>query len=95
MRKSKLSESKIVTMLSEGEAGVAVDELCRKYQISSGTYYKLRNKYSGMNISELKRLKELESENRRLKAMYAETSIERDILKEVIEKKFPGLIGEV
>jgi putative transposase len=48
-------------MLSEGEAGVAVDELCRKYSISSTTYYKLRSKYSGMNISDLKRLKELES----------------------------------
>ena len=73
---------------------MAVDELCRKYGISSATYYKLRNKYLGMNISELKRLKELESENRRSKAMDTETGMERDILKEVIEKKSPGLIDE-
>jgi len=94
MKKSKLSESKIVAMLNEGEAGIAVDELCRKYKISSSTYYKLRSKYSGMSTSELKRLKELEAENRRLKSMYADISMEHSILKEVLEKKFPGLIDE-
>lgn len=94
MKKSKLSETKIVMMLAEGESGVPVDELCRKNQISSATYYKLRSKYSGMSISELKRLKELETENRRLKAMYAEISLEHSILKEVLEKKFPRLIEE-
>jgi len=94
MKKSKLSESKIVAMLNEGEAGIAVDELCRKYKISSSTYYKLRSKYSGMSTSELKRLKELEVENRRLKSMYADISMEHSILKEVLEKKFPGLINE-
>jgi len=94
MKKSKLSESKIINMLNEGEAGVSADDLCRKYKVSSSTYYKLRNKYSGMSVSELKRLKELESENRRLKAMYAEVSMEHSILKEVLEKKFPGLIDE-
>lgn len=94
MKKSKLSEAKIVEMLAKGEAGISADELCRKYQISSATYYKLRSKYSGMSISELKRLKELESENSRLKTMYAEISMEHSILKEVLEKKFPGLIEE-
>jgi putative transposase len=94
MKRSKLSETKIVGMLSEGESGVPVDDLCRKYQISSATYYKLRSKYSGMSISELKRLKELEVENCRLKAMYAEISLEHSILKEVLEKKFPGLIED-
>jgi len=94
MKKSKLSEAKIVEMLAEGEAGLPVDGICRKYQISSATYYKLRSKYSGMNVSELKRLKELETENRRLKTMYAEISMEHGILKEVLEKKFPGLIDE-
>jgi putative transposase len=67
-------------MLAEGESGVPVDKLCRKNQISSATYYKLRSKYSGMSISELKRLKELETENRRLKAMYAEISLEHSIV---------------
>lgn len=94
MKKNKLSEAKIVEMLAEGAAGILVDDLCRKYQISSATYYKLRNKYSGMNVSELKRLKELELENRRLKTMYAEISMEHGILKEVLKKKFPGLIDE-
>jgi len=94
MKKSKLSETKIIQMLNEGEAGVAVDEICRKYKVSSSTYYKLRGKYSGMSVSELKRLKELEAENSRLKTMYSEISIEHNILKEVLEKKFPGLIDE-
>ncbi len=94
MKKSKLSETKIIQLLNEGEAGIAVDEICRKYKLSSSTYYKLRSKYSGMNVSELKRLKELEIENRRLKAMYSEISIEHSILKEVLEKKLPGLIDE-
>lgn len=94
MKRSKLSESKIVEMLNEGEAGLLVDDLCRKYKVSSSTYYKLRSKYAGMNLSDLKRLKALESENSRLKAMYADISMEHSILKEVLEKKFPGLIDE-
>ena len=94
MKKNKLSEAQIITMLNEGGAGVPVTELCRKYQISSATYYKLKNKYAGMSVSELKRLKELEAENRRLKAMYADVSLEHKILKEVLEKKFPGLIDD-
>lgn len=94
MKKSILSEAQIIAMLNESQAGVAVADLCRKYQVSSATYYKLKSKYSGMNVSELKRLKELETENRRLKAMYAEVSLEHKILKEVLEKKFPQLIDE-
>ena len=94
MRKSKLNESQIIAMLNEGEAGISVNDLCRKYKISSATYYKFKNKYSGMGLSEIKRLKELEVENRRLKSMYADVSLEHKILKEVLEKKFPGLIDE-
>lgn len=94
MKKSKLSEAQIISMLKEGEAGVPATELCRTYQVSSATYYKLKSKYAGMNVSELKRLKELEAENRRLKAMYADVSLEHKILKEVLEKKYPGLIDE-
>ena len=94
MKKSKLSETQIVTMLNEGQAGISVADLCRKYQVSSATYYKLKSKYAGMGVSELKRLKELEAENRRLKSMYANISMEHEILKEVIEKKFPNLIDE-
>ena len=85
MRKSKLTEAQIIAMLSEGEAGVSVNDLCRKYQVSTATYYKLKGKYTGMNVSELKRLKELETENARLKAMYADISLEHKIIKEVRE----------
>lgn len=70
MKKSKLTESQIITMLNEGVAGISVSDLCRKYQISPANYYKFKNKYAGMSVSELRRLKELEAENRRLKAMY-------------------------
>jgi len=94
MKKGKLSETQIITMLSEAQAGLAVADLCRNYQISAATYYKLKSKYAGMSLSDLKRLKELEAENRRLKAMYAEISLDHKILKEVVEKKFPGLTDE-
>ena len=94
MKKSKLTETQIVTMLNEGQAGVPVNDLCRKYQVSSATYYKMRSKYAGMNVSDLKRLKDLEAENRRLKQMYAQVSMEHQILKEVLEKKFPDLVGD-
>lgn len=94
MKRGKLTETQIVTMLNESEAGVPTADLCREYKISSATYYKLKAKYSGMNVSELKRLKELEAENQRLKAMYADVSLEHKILKEVIGKKFPDLLDE-
>lgn len=94
MKKSKLNENQIVTLLNEGEAGIAVAELCRKYQISNATIYKLKTKYAGMSASDLKRMKTLEEENRRLKQMYANLSLEHSILKDVMEKKFPHLIDE-
>ncbi len=94
MKKSKLSESQNVSMLNEAEAGVSVADLCRKYGIANSTYYKLKSKYAGMSVSELKRLKELERENQRLKAMFADLSLDHQILKEVIEKKFPDILDE-
>jgi putative transposase len=94
MKKSKLNESQIVAMLNEGEAGIPVAELCRKYQISNATYYKLKVKYTGMNTTDIKRMKTLEEENRRLKQMYADLSLDHQILKDVMEKKFPGLIDD-
>jgi len=94
MKKSKLSEAQIINLLNEGQAGIPVADICRKYQVSTATYYKLKTKYSGMNVSELKRLKELEAENRRLKAMYADLSLDHRILKDVLEKKFPELLDE-
>ena len=94
MKKNKLSEAKTIAMLNEAEAGVPVTDLCRKYAVSSSTFYKLKNKFAGMTLPEMKRLRTLETENRRLKAMYADMSLEHKILKEVIEKKYPGLIDE-
>lgn len=89
MKRSKFSESQIVTILKEAEAGVGLDELIRQHGFSKATFYKWKAKYSGMSISELKRLKELEEENRRLKQMYANLSLEHDVLKDIIEKKLP------
>jgi len=89
MKRSKFSESQIVTILKEAEAGVGLDELIRQHGFSKATFYKWKAKYSGMSISELKRLKELEEENRRLKQMYANLSLEYEVLKDIVEKKLP------
>ena len=87
MKKSKFSESQIVNILKEAEAGVSLDELIRQHGFSKATFYKWKAKYSGMSVSELKRMKELEEENRRLKQMYANLSLEHEVLKDIIEKK--------
>ena len=86
MKKSKYSESQIVNILKEAEAGVALDDLIRQHGFSRASFYKWKAKYSGMSVSDLKRLKELEEENRRLKHMYANLSLEHDVLKDIIEK---------
>lgn len=86
MKRSKISEAKILEMLKEGEAGVSIDDLCRKYEVARSTYYKFRSRYSGMELSDLKRLKQLEEENSRLKHMYAELSLDHKVLKDVLEK---------
>ena len=87
MKKSKFTESQIIKILKEQEGGIKVSEIARKYQISEGTFYSWKSKYGGMSASALKRLKELEEENRRLKKLYANLSLDHDILKEIIEKK--------
>jgi len=94
MKRSKLSEVQMFNMLNEAHAGVSVNEVCRKYHIANSTYYKMKSKYAGMSLSDLKRLKALEAENQRLKAMYADISLEHKILKDVLEKKFPDLLDE-
>lgn len=72
MRKSRFTDSQIMAILKQAESGVPVPELCREHGMSSATFYKWRSKYGGMDTSMMKRLKELEDENRRLKKMYAE-----------------------
>jgi putative transposase len=88
MRKSRISESQIIKALKEHENGRDVNELCRELGIHRSTFYSWRSKYGGMEVQELKRLKELEEENRRLKQMYADLALDNKILKDVLEKKF-------
>ncbi len=87
MKKTRLSESQIVNILKEAEAGVAVADLCRQYGVGKSTFYKWKARYGGLDNSALRRLKELEEENRRLKQMYAELSLDHQILKDIVEKK--------
>lgn len=87
MRKSRFNEGQIVSILKEAELGIPVVELCRKHGMSDATFYKWRSQYGGMTETELKRLRHLEDENRRLKQMYANLSLDHEILKDIVEKK--------
>ena len=87
MRKSKFSEHQVVGAVKRAEEGVPVKDICRELGISSATFYQWRSKYGGMEASDIKRLKELEEENRRLKQMYADLSLDHRILKDIVEKK--------
>lgn len=87
MKKSRFSESQIIAILKEFDSGISAADVCRKHGMSQGTLYNWKSKYGGMETSELKRLKELEDENRRLKKMFAELSMDNEVLKEIIEKK--------
>jgi len=88
MKRIKFTESQILAILKEQEQGLKVADICRKYGISDATFFNWKNKYSGMSVSELKRLKELEYENARLKRMYANISLENEALKDIVSKKF-------
>jgi putative transposase len=87
MKKPKHSDSQIMQILKQASTGVSVPDVCREHGISSATFYKWRSKYGGMDLPMITKLKELESENARLKKMYAEERLRADILKEVLEKK--------
>jgi len=86
MKRSKFSEHQIVRILKEVEGGRTVKEVCREYGFSDATYYNWKARYGGMEASDIKRLRELEEENRRLKQMYANLSLENQALKDVIAK---------
>lgn len=87
MKRSKFSESQIITILKQVEGGRTVKEVCREHGMSDATYYNWKAKYGGMEASDIKRMKEIEDENRRLKSMYADLSLENRALKDIIEKK--------
>jgi putative transposase len=87
MKKSRFTETKIVSILKKQEAGIPTADICREFGISQATFYNWKAKYGGMEVREVKRLKELEAENAKLKRMYAEMSMENYALKDLIEKK--------
>ena len=87
MKKTRFTETQIVAILKKQEAGIKTSELCREYGISEATFYNWKAKYGGLEVKEVKRLRELEQENSKLKKMYAEISMENYALKDLISKK--------
>lgn len=87
MRKSKFTEHQIVGVLKRAESGVPVKDICRELGVSTATFYQWRSKYGGLEASDLKRMRALEEENRRLKQMYAELSLDHKILTDIVERK--------
>jgi putative transposase len=87
MKKSRFTETQIVSILKQADAGLPVKDLCRQAGISQATYYQWKSKYGGMDASDLKRVKELEAENARLKRLYADLALENAAMKDLIAKK--------
>ncbi len=87
MKRSRFSESQIFSILKQAKSGCPVSEICREHGISSATFYNWSSKFGGMDASMMKRLRELEEENRRLKKMYAEERLKAEIISEALEKK--------
>jgi len=87
MKRSKFTEAQIIFALKQAEQGVRVQEISRKMGITQTTFYNWKKKYGGLGVSELRRLKELESENSRLKRLVADLSLDKEILQDVIKKK--------
>jgi putative transposase len=88
MRRSRYSEGQVIAILKEHEAGLPAAELCRKYGVSDATFYKWRRKFGGMEVSDAKKLKALEDENRRLKKLLAESVLDVATLRELLTKNF-------
>ena len=91
MKKTRFTETQIVGILKQQEGGIPTKELCREHGISPATFYNWKSKYGGMEVSDVKRMKELEEENAKLKRIVANLTLENDAIKHVIEKKFGGL----
>ena len=87
MKKSRFTESQIVAILKEGEDGLSPGEISRKHGISRATYFNWRSKYGGVTVNELRRMKELEAENSKLKRMYADLALENAAIKDVLSRK--------
>lgn len=87
MKKSRFTDTQIVGILNEAETGMKVSDVCRKHGISNQTFYVWKSKYGGMSVSDIKRLKELEDENVKLKKMFADMALENHALKDLLEKK--------
>lgn len=87
MRRSRFSEQQIITILKEAESGVKVSDVCRRHGMSPATFFKWRSRYGGLEVNELRRIKQLEEENRQLKRMFADLSLEHHALKDVLSKK--------
>ena len=87
MKKSRFTETQIIAIINEADAGIPVKDICRKHGISDATYYNWKSKYGGMQASDLKRMKELERELGQFKRMYADIALENRALKDLIEKK--------
>jgi putative transposase len=88
MKKSRFTEEQIIGLLKQAEAGTKVEELCRKHGVSTWTFYRWRSKFGGMAISDARRLREVEEENRRLKKLVADQALDVQMLKEALAKKW-------
>ena len=88
MRRSKYSEEQVIGILREHDAGLSTAEICRKYGVSNATFYKWRGKYGGMEVSDARKLKALEDENRKLKKLLAESMLDVSTLREMLGKNF-------
>jgi putative transposase len=90
MKKSKFTEQQIAFALKQAESGISVEEVCRKIGISDATFYNWKKKYGGLGVSELRRLRQLEEENSKLKQIVADLSLDKQMLQDVLKKKFYG-----